>query len=185
MMQRIIYQKKLYERNFVINFFITNIFIIFNLNINLKKILNMKKVLFVIILIMSISFSNFTFGQLPPSESSKDLSLNMTSVPQSSPYNENDDFEDYKHWQKKGVNNIVGGLVFGGIGATLLAFQPSPYVNYDTSTRFWCGVTFCTLGGIEFILGIAYLGHASVLLSKEKKISLTPAKQNIGIAINF
>ena len=146
----------------------------------------MKKVLFVIILLMSISFSsNVVFGQ-SPLENSKDLALNITSVPPSSSYEDGeDDFENYKHWQKKGINNIVGGLVFGGVGATLLAFQPSPYVNYDTSTRFWCGVTFCTLGGIEFILGVAYLGHASVLLNKEKKISLTPAKQNIGFAINF
>jgi len=147
----------------------------------------MKKVLFVVILIMSISFSNnVVFGQSPPIENSKDLALSITSVPPSSlPDEDEDNFKNYKHWQRKGVNNIIGGLVFGGVGATLLAFQPSPYVNYPTTTRFWCGVTFCTLGGIDLILGFTYLGHASVLLSKEKKISLTPAKQNIGFAINF
>lgn len=145
----------------------------------------MKKVLFFIILIMSISFNNFTFGQSPPSESSKDLSyLTITSVPPI-PNPSDETLEEYQHLKRKGVNNMVGFVVFGGIGATLLAFQPSPYVNYETSTRFWCGVTFCSLSGIELICGIVNLSHASFVLNQSKKITLTPSKQNVGVAVNF
>jgi len=137
----------------------------------------MKKFLLTIIL---IAMSFFAQSALPEKDLSK---LTINSVPPSSSISP--PYIDAHSYISKGITNMVFGAIFTGCGAVCLSYQPSPYVNYDTQTRFWCGVTFCALGGIDFIVGTAYLITGSVMLNKEKNISLSPSKNNIGIAINF
>ena len=93
--------------------------------------------------------------------------------------------EEARHFRNKGITNLVCGGIWAGCGAVFIAMQPNPYYYYETPTYFWCGVTLCTIGGIEMIFGIAQVSHSAVLLSRSKQITLTPSKRDIGFAINF
>jgi len=138
----------------------------------------MKKLLLIVVLFM---VSYVSFSQLAPPENLSTLTINSVPPELASPQ-QNINGHAYI---SKGITNMVCGAIFTGCGAAFLVYQPSPYVNYDTSTRFWCGVSLCALGGIDFIVGTAYLISGSIILNKEKGIGLSPSTKGVGFAINF
>jgi hypothetical protein len=142
----------------------------------------MKKLLFTIVLLFIFSLS---FAQNQNLLSSN-VELNIKTIPPQTQEQNNYELQnEIKRWRNKGITNLVCGATWTGLGVTCLVLQPNPNYYYSTSTYFWTGVTLVTIGGIEMIYGWVQLGHASVLLSRSKQITLTPSNNNIGIAINF
>jgi hypothetical protein len=148
----------------------------------------MKKLLLIIVLFLT-SLIGFTQGINDPIKptNQSNLNLDIKSTPPQQQYSQSyyDLNEQARKLRKQGGLDLAWGFLLGGSGALLLAYQPSPYVNYPTTWRFYTGVTCVVLGGLEFILAGVNFGRAAVLVNKSKNITLTPSKQNIGIALNF
>lgn len=148
----------------------------------------MKKLLLIIALFLTslIGFTQGVNDPIKPTQPTQNLDLKSTP-PQQQQHSQSyyDLNEQARKLRKQGGYDLAWGFLLGGTGALFLAYQPSPYVNYPNTWRFYTGVTCCVLGGIEFILAGVNFGKAAVLVNRSKNITLTPSKQNIGIAINF
>jgi len=142
----------------------------------------MKKLLLIIgLLFMSI----YGFSQNPTDPINGNLNLRSTPPQQTQSQSSYALEREAAHFRNKGIANVICGGLWAGLGTACLITQPNPYYYYDNSAYFWCGVTLCTIGGIEMICGIVQLGHSGVLLSRSRQITLTPSTRDVGLAIHF